>query len=86
MATSFKHVWDEEEDKKSRRWWGCGNAWEEHWRFIMSLLQWKQNNGFIGVQSKYSGIMVESAIFLMIVLQKYPFLHKFLDEESSVMY
>lgn len=38
----------------------------------LSVLQWKRNNGFI-VQNKYSNDMVESAMLLMIMLQKYPF-------------
>lgn len=63
-----------------------GEEREGQWHLIMSLAQGKQNNGFLGVQNKYSDNMAESTTFLMIMLQKYPFLHKFLDEESSMMY
>lgn len=48
----------------------------------LSVLQWKQNNGFIA-QNRYSNNKVESTVVLMILLQKYPFLHKFVDEEKK---
>lgn len=34
----------------------------------MSVLQYKQNNEFIGVQNKYSNDVIESTMFLMIML------------------
>ena len=47
----------------------------------LSGFQWEHNKGFID-QNKYSNNMVESTMVLMIMLQKYPFLHKFLGEDK----
>lgn len=38
---------------------------------------------FIGIWKNSSNNVVGSTVFLMIVLQKYPLLHKFLDEEKQ---
>lgn len=59
-----------------------GKEWKEQQHLIMPLLQRKKNNGFVRFQSKYLSNVVENLI-LMIMLQKYPFLHKFLDEEKQ---